>query len=169
MEIRYGGPEDAKALAEIGARTFYDAYVNAVDLENLTTVIKETFSEGHQLQEINDPETIFLVAEEDGKMAGYAKLKTNASNEHVNSKDPMELSRIYLLQEFIGKGIGRELMQRCIDESRQRGCNSLWLGVWEHNRNAIGFYRKLGFREVGSHAFKFGNEIQTDLIMELEL
>jgi diamine N-acetyltransferase len=168
MELRYGESKDAKALAEIGAKTFYDAYVNAVDLENLMTVIKETFSEGHQLEEINHPETIFLVAEEDGKMAGYAKLNMNASNEHVNGGKSLELSRIYLLQEFIGKGIGRELMQRCIDEARQRGCDSLWLGVWEHNRNAIDFYRKLGFREVGSHAFKFGNETQTDLIMELE-
>jgi diamine N-acetyltransferase len=169
MEIRYGGPEDAKMLAGIGARTFYDAYVNVVDLENLTTVIKETFSEGYQLEEINAPEMIFLVAEEEGKMAGYAKLNTKASNEHVNGRKSLELSRIYLLQEFIGKGIGRELMQRCVDEARQRGCNSLWLGVWEHNQNAIGFYKKLGFREVGSHAFRFGNEIQTDLIMELDL
>lgn len=169
MELRYGGPKDAKVLAEIGKKTFYDAYVKDVDLENLKTVIEETFSEELQLQEINNSDSLFLIAEVNGKIAGYAKLIRNASNKHVIGKDHMELSRIYLLQEYIGKGIGKELMQRCIDEARQRGCNSLWLGVWENNQNAIGFYRKQGFREVGSHVFMFGNEVQTDLIMELEL
>lgn len=169
MELRYGGPKDAKVLAEIGKKTFYDAYVKDVDLKNLKTVIEETFSEELQLKEINNSDTLFLIAEVNGKIAGYAKLIRNASNEHITGKDHMELSRIYLLQEYIGKGIGKELMQRCIDEARQRDCNSLWLGVWENNQNAIGFYKKQGFREVGSHAFMFGNEIQTDLIMELEL
>lgn len=169
MELRYGRPKDAKLLAEIGKKTFYDAYLKAVDVKNLKTVINDTFSEEHQLEEINNPDTIFLVATLDGKMAGYAKLIKNASNEHIKGKDMMELSRIYLLQEYIGKGIGKELMQRCMVEARQRGCDSLWLGVWENNHKAIGFYRKLGFREVGSHVFKFGDEVQTDLIMELEL
>ena len=169
MNLRYGKPEDANVLAEIGAKTFYDAYVKAVDKENLKMVIRGTFSEERQLEEINNPDTIFLIAEVDGKTAGYTKLLMNASNEYVNSRNPMELSRIYLLQEYIGKGIGRELIRRCVDEAMQRGCDSLWLGVWENNQNAIGFYRKLGFRAVGSHAFKFGNEMQIDLILELEL
>jgi ribosomal protein S18 acetylase RimI-like enzyme len=45
----------------------------------------------------------------------------------------------------------------------------LWLGVWEKNPNAIGFYERLGFKKVGTHAFRFGSEMQTDLLMALPL
>jgi diamine N-acetyltransferase len=167
LKLRYGEPKDAKALAEIGAKTFYDAYVETVDLENLKTVVNESFSEEYQLEEINHPDTVFLIAEVDGRMAGYAKLKMNAVSEHVSTRNPAELSRIYLLREHIGKGIGKELMQGCINEARQRSCDSIWLGVWENNQKAINFYKKVGFREVGSQTFMFGRELQTDIVMEL--
>ena len=60
-------------------------------------------------------------------------------------------------------------MQATIQEARLRGCDSVWLGVWEENLRAISFYKKWGFREVGNHIFTVGNDPQNDFIMELEL
>jgi ribosomal protein S18 acetylase RimI-like enzyme len=73
------------------------------------------------------------------------------------------------VQEYIGKGVGRELMAAAIREAGQRGCDSVWLGVWEKNPRAIAFYKKWGFQEVGSHVFQLGDDLQTDFIMELML
>jgi len=42
----------------------------------------------------------------------------------------------------------------------------VWLGVWEKNVDAISFYTKMGFREVGRHSFRMGDELQYDLIMK---
>jgi ribosomal protein S18 acetylase RimI-like enzyme len=81
----------------------------------------------------------------------------------------MELRRIYAVQEFIGKGVGKELMYRSIHEARQRDCDVIWLGVWEKNQRAIDFYKKWGFREVGAHLFALGDEPQNDLLMALDL
>jgi hypothetical protein len=47
--------------------------------------------------------------------------------------------------------------------------DSLWLGVWEKNEGAIRFYERNGFSVTGSHPFRMGDEIQTDLIMKLPL
>ena len=41
----------------------------------------------------------------------------------------------------------------------------IWLGVWEKNKNAIAFYKKQGFVQIGSHSFYMGDEEQIDLIM----
>jgi ribosomal protein S18 acetylase RimI-like enzyme len=60
-------------------------------------------------------------------------------------------------------------MQSAISEAKQRGCDSIWLGVWEKNPRAINFYKKWGFKEVGTHIFHVGDDPQKDFIMELAL
>jgi diamine N-acetyltransferase len=39
-------------------------------------------------------------------------------------------------------------MGRAVDEARVAGADVLWLGVWERNERAIGFYRRCGLRSV---------------------
>jgi ribosomal protein S18 acetylase RimI-like enzyme len=73
---------------------------------------------------------------------------------------------LYASQEWLGRGVGGALMQACIDEGRQKGFRTLWLGVWEHNNRARAFYRKWNFREVGEHIFRLGDDSQTDILME---
>jgi len=60
-------------------------------------------------------------------------------------------------------------MSASIQEAKQRGCDSIWLGVWEKNPRAISFYQKWGFKEVGTHIFHVGDDPQRDFIMELLL
>ena len=57
-------------------------------------------------------------------------------------------------------------MQRCIDEARETGFQTIWLGVWERNSRALAFYRKWDFREVGEHIFQLGSEPQRDILMQ---
>ena len=45
----------------------------------------------------------------------------------------------------------------------------VWLGVWEHNYNAIRFYERIGFERCGSHDFMLGNDKQTDILLKKEL
>jgi len=169
MNIRFAVADDAKMLAEMGAKTFYDAFAKDNTPENIALYLEKSFSPEIQRAQLSDPEIVFLIAELEGKSIGFAKL--NLNRDHNSQKNPktLELERIYAIQEFIGKGVGRELMQACIDEARKRGCNSLWLGVWEKNPRAIEFYRKWGFKEVGTHIFNLGNDPQMDYIMELRL
>jgi ribosomal protein S18 acetylase RimI-like enzyme len=41
--------------------------------------------------------------------------------------------------------------------------------VWEHNVRAVRFYAKHGFRDVGSHVFVLGSDVQTDRVMVRQL
>jgi diamine N-acetyltransferase len=169
MNIRYGTTNDAKLLAELGAKTFYDTFAKDNTPQNIASYIKELFSSEIQLNELSDPDIIFLIAELDGTPIGYAKLRMNSKDESIKGMNPVELERIYALQEYLGKGIGKELMKASIKEAKERGCESIWLGVWEKNQRAIDFYRKWGFKEVGTHIFNLGEDPQNDFVMELEL
>ena len=169
MNIRYGTIEDAKRLSELGAKTFYDTFAKDNTPENMATHLKKSFSPEIQFAELSDPENIFLIVEHESQPIGYAQLILHSKEETLTGNKPLEIRRIYATQEYLGKGVGKALMQAAIQEAKQRDCDSLWLGVWEKNPRAIDFYRKWGFKEVGMHTFKVGDDPQRDFVMELAL
>jgi GNAT superfamily N-acetyltransferase len=168
MNIRYGTTQDAEMLSDLGARTFYDTFSKENTPENITAYLKRSFSPEIQFDELSDPDVIFLIAEFENIPIGYAQLILNSQDESIKGTKPLELRRIYASQEYLGKGVGKQLMQAAVREARQRGCDCIWLGVWERNQRAIDFYKKCGFR--GWHPyFSVGDDPQNDFVMELEL
>ena len=169
MNVRYGTTEDAKLLSELGAKTFYETFAKHNTPENLDLYLRESFSPEIQHNELAAPDSVFIIAELNETAIGFAQLIIGSKDEAIEGSRPLEIRRIYTLEAFIGKGVGSGLMQAAIQEARLRGCDCVWLGVWEENLRAISFYKKWGFREVGNHIFSVGNDPQNDFIMELDL
>lgn len=169
MNIRYATAADAQMLAELGAKTFRDTFTRANTPEDMDAYLKASFSPDIQFRELSEPDVIFLIAESEGNPIGYAQLVMNSKHESIKGARPLELRRIYASQEYLGKGVGKELMKATIEEARQRGCDCVWLGVWEKNQKAIDFYKKWSFHVVGFHTFVLGEDQQNDFVMELEL
>ena len=156
-------------LSELGARTFYDAFAKANTPENMDAYLKKSFSPDIQFNELSQPDMVFLIAEAEGKPIGYVQLILDSKDESILGAKPLEIRRIYASQEYQGRGVGKELMLATINEARRRGCDCVWLGVWEKNQKAIDFYKKWGFREVGTHLFSVGDDPQNDFVMGLTL
>jgi diamine N-acetyltransferase len=165
--IRIAALQDVNALCQIGAKTFIETYGEQNTPENLQNYLKEKFNKKQISDEILTDETIFLLVELNTETIGYAKLRIN----FVENPDPkaLEIERIYIEKAFHGQKMGTILMQKCIDVSREKGYHSLWLGVWEYNPKAIGFYKKWGFEIFGTHIFQLGDDAQTDYLMKKEL
>ena len=102
-------------------------------------------------------------------MVGYAKVKRNSTEPCVSGENPLELCRLYSLNEYIGKGIGKSLMLQCLDFAAESGHDYMWLGVWEYNFRAQEFYKKFGFEKCGEHVFQLGNDPQTDWVFERKI
>ena len=83
---------------------------------------------------------VFLEAAEDGKTVGYCAFYANDSETRR-----AYISLICILKEKQKMKYGRQLLDRCIEESRQRGMKTLRLEVLDDNLNAIGFYKHCGF------------------------
>ena len=169
MNIRYGTTEDAKMLSELGKKTFYETFAKDNTPENIEAYLKASFSPEIQFNELSEPDNIFLIVEAENRPIGYAQLIMNSKDNAIKRDSPLEIRRIYAVQEYQGKGVGKALMQATIREAKERGCDCVWLGVWEKNQRAIDFYKKWGFREVGTHLFFVGDDPQNDYVMELEL
>jgi len=164
--IRQASRDEIETVTEIAARTFRDAFGPDNDPDNMEIYLATAFAPEQIATELADPASKFLLAYVGAEIVGYAKLKVGEVPECVRASSPVELVRLYLDQKVIGKGYGATLIEACFKQARENGYKTIWLGVWERNDRAQAFYRKWGFIEVGFHAFKVGNDVQTDLIME---
>ena len=60
-----------------------------------------------------------------------------------------EIKRVFVLQEFRGRGLSAKLMDYLESELHQRGVELLRLETGVRQPEALGLYRKLGYRERG--------------------
>lgn len=167
--IRRASRDDTEILAELGNRTFRDAFGPDNNAEDMEAYIASAFTPTQIASELADPAVTFLLAYLAEKPIGYAKLKVGKVPECVHGFKPLELERLYIGEGVIGKGYGTALMASCVEEACQSGYETLWLGVWERNERAQNFYRKRGFSGVGTKEFIIGKDVQKDLIMERRL
>lgn len=98
----------------------------------------------------------YLVAEEDGAVAGYAYL--DAYNERSAYRYTADLS-IYLAHDHIGCGTGARLLTAIEQEGKGLELHSIVAIITEENARSLSFHGKHGYREVGrlyKSGFKFG-------------
>jgi diamine N-acetyltransferase len=170
LKIRRATSEDAAALAEFGARTFYEAFSADNTSEDMARHLASAWSPGLQRAEITDPLLDTLLAvDANGNIGGFAQLQAERAPAEVPTQKPVELKRFYVDKPWQGRGLARELMAAVEREARARGARELWLGVWERNERAQAFYRKCGFRPVGTQIFVVGSDPQTDKVMLKEI
>ncbi len=81
----------------------------------------------------------FWVKEIKGKAVGCAAL-------HISWDNLAEIKSVAVLKRFQGKGIGRELINACLDEARVLGIKKVFMLTYKPK-----FFKKFGFKEV-SHA-----------------
>ncbi len=169
IDIRYATAADNGLLAELAARTFQDTFGEDNSPENMAAFLAASYGPEIQAAELADPSVVFMIAEIARTAAGYAQLRDGQPPSCITGARPIELARLYARKEWIGGGVGAALMQTCIAEAKRRGCDTLWLGVWEHNARARAFYSRWGFQAVGSHIFQLGDDPQTDLLLQRAL
>jgi len=171
ITIRQALRDDSALLTDLAYTTFWDAFASHPKNrpEDMKHYMRQAFSEEQIALELADENTVFLIADIAEKPAGYAKLVRHATEEGIAAERPIELARLYSHQEFLGKGVGQNLMDACFEFAKESGHDVMWLGVWEYNPRAQRFYERNGFRAVGRHIFQLGSDPQTDLLMQREL
>jgi len=48
----------------------------------------------------------------------------------------LELERIYVINEYQGKGLGAQILQKVVEIAVKKKKEYIWLGVWEYNKEA---------------------------------
>jgi L-amino acid N-acyltransferase YncA len=145
--IRNVKPEDVSAITDI-----YNHYVR----ESTATFETEPVTEEEMRNRVLSISAHFpyLVDEENEVITGYCYAhpwKARAAYQYTLE------TTVYLAPEFIGKGIGRLLMERLIEESRSSGFRALIACITAENESSCSFHERLGFEKV-SHFVKVGEK-----------
>ena len=169
VTIRKASISDLETIQEISKRTFIETFIEVNTPENMDNYIQENFNAQQIALEINNPESAFYLAILDHQAIAYLKLNFGNAQTEIRSSQAMEIQRIYVLKNFHGKKIGQLLLNKAIKIGQESGVETIWLGVWEKNHKAIQFYNNNDFVEFDQHNFTLGNDVQTDLLMELRI
>ena len=142
--VRNAVASDARALRETMRRTHSETdYLlsypdeQGTDEEREARLLEEAERCGNQVE---------LVAIVDGRIVGSAGVEAVGSRRKVAHRARFGIS---VLKEQWGMGIGRVLMESCIDCARRAGYAQLELEVVAGNERAVSLYRRAGFEEYG--------------------
>ena len=135
IRIRQIKEEDNFALANIIREVFMEH-----DAPQKGTVYSDPSTDNlYGLFQI--PKSILLVAEINNRIVGCCGIyPTNGLNENC-----VELVKFYLTRDARGKGIGKELMQKCIHSAREFGYTQIYLESLPQFSKAVSIYEKQGF------------------------
>lgn len=90
------------------------------------------------------PRSVYWVAEIDGEMAGGAGVfPTPGLPENC-----CEFVKFYLAASARGKGVGRKLMEQCLESAKSLGYTQVYIESIPEFNTAISFYEKMGFQTL---------------------
>ena len=143
MTVRYiTEADDPAAISGIYEKSWKSAYKGIIPQEWLDSI-----PEGKWARHLGRTDMKHLILEEGGVPLGTASFCASRWEEFRGFG---EIVSIYLLPEHTGRGLGRLLMQECLDGLRSEGFTRAMLWVLEDNLRARRFYEKLGFTPTGA-------------------
>lgn len=167
--IRECNFNDIEKIRSIEIQTFQETFATENTEEDMKNYLDENFNSFKVKAELENLESKFFVAEIEDKVVAYMKLNVGTAQTDQDYNHSLEIERIYVRQEYQNMHLGNQLIKRAIAFGTDLGLEYIWLGVWEHNTKAIGFYERMGFVKFGSHVFVLGSDEQTDYLMKLPL
>ncbi len=162
LSFRQATFADALHLSLLADFSFRATFIKDFkDRQDLDDYCGKTFAYDKIKGGLAKADNYFLLADFEEEVVGYAKLKLG--------ERPVQLQKIYLHPAFLGRGIGKALLERSKDIAREAGAGKLWLDVEEQNQNAIAFYQRTGWTTTGEFDFQIGSQVFHFYRMELTL
>ncbi len=164
--IRVAIPGDEAALALVGAATFLETYADKVRGADIVSHCAAKHSAAVYAAWLGDDRCRVWAAETaTGALVGYLVLTPATLPDGEAHPDDLEIQRIYVLSRVQAGGVGYRLMQGALEEAAQRRARQVVLGVLKKNTQAVAFYRRQGFAEIGTRQFQVGAAVFDDYVL----
>jgi putative acetyltransferase len=117
--LEYGAPKIGTAYSDAATQAMYDHYQQP-------------------------RRAYFVVEDENGTIQGGAGIGPLDNG----SGDYCELQKMYFTKEARGKGVGRLLMEKCLDSATQLKYQNIYLETMDNMYEAQKLYKKVGFELI---------------------
>lgn len=160
MIVRPAYARDIAALARLKLATFRETFVAGFAIpypaEVLAAFEEQSYAPAVVAAELADAERASWIAEEGGRMLGYAQVGRCKLPHPEVRRGAGELYQLYILREAQGGGLGRLLLKPALAHLARAHPGPVWLGVWSGNGVAQAFYARHGFAKVGEYRYPVG-------------
>ena len=152
LQFRQATPHDSTALSELAATTWrqfegtigadtWNMLSNALSKVDYAALAKDAFG---------------VLCEDESKIVGMAFLVPSGHPTEIFPADWCYVRMVTVSDGYNGKGIGKALMTRCIEEARARGETIIGLHTSEFMNAARHIYEHLGFTVAKELHPRFG-------------
>ncbi len=139
MRIRKASQEDLPMITEI----YNEAILTTIATFDTT---QKTIEEQQTWFEDHGNKNPIMVAEIDGTVVGWSSL--SKWSDRCAYTDTAEIS-LYIKKEYQGKGIGKDLLKRILEEGEKQGLHAVIARITEGNTISIALHESLGFFHIG--------------------
>ena len=163
MEIRPARRGDAERIAAVARETWHAAYGDVLSADAIDATVDEWYAPASLRAAIDRETGSFVVAEADGEVVGYLQAGYRESVGNV------VVSRVYVLPDYWGEGVGTAMLERVATELHEAGYERVSAVVLADNELGRAFYDARTFEEVGRQTTTFGGEEHDEVIVAADL
>lgn len=99
---------------------------------------------------VHDPDSVLVCARDGDRIVGMGMLFVM----HKVGKRKGFIEDVVVAESHRGQGIGKHIMQKLIELSRERGVHTLQLSSGHERVAAHALYEKLGFKKQDTHLYR---------------
>ncbi len=154
--------EDIRLVAELAAVIWRQHFTPIIGRDQVAYMLRHFQSFAAISRQIRDEGYRYRFLLDAGEPAGYCAV--------LPRTDDLFLSKLYVVAEHRGRGLGREAVAWCADFARENNRAKITLRVNRDNASSIAFYEKAGFRRTGIDVKDIGGGfVMDDVLMEKPL
>lgn len=164
FSIKSATSEDAPLIRKLASQIWSYTYNTILTAEQLEYMFEMMYSEESIIRQMTVDGHCFFIASIDNVPSGYISIEKK-------SEKLFNFQKIYALPDLHGKGFGRFMVEQAINYLKSNFETPFTVELFvNRNNKAVGFYKHIGFREVGTRDHAIGDGyFMNDYIMNLDL
>ncbi|UWQ02854.1 GNAT family N-acetyltransferase [Aliiroseovarius crassostreae] len=157
MLLRKANESDASSIAALSLEVWIGTYLKHGINGVFADYALQEFTVDKIAAMLRDPMEHVIVSENKEGIDGFARISWNKAAP-INCASTTEITTLYVQPRHHGRGIGKALLDQVFEVCRARGIEAVWLATNSENTNAIRFYEKLGFLQIGNTHFRINDQ-----------
>lgn len=167
MHIRRAQLNELPILENLARQIWPATYAHIISQQQITFMLDWMYSFPALKQQHEEGHEFYILTAESTDI-GFIALEWIGDAHSVMTR-ALKINKLYVLNDFQGKGAGSALLEKAKERAAETGCKSIFLQVNKAN-SAKNFYLKLGFQVREEAVFDIGNGfVMDDYIMALAL
>lgn len=159
MKVRKAVLEDVKGIAKVHVDSWKTTYSNIVPKEYLNNL---NYESRERLWKENIPQGNVYVAENDaGEIIGFSSGGKERTSQYPDYTG--ELYAIYILKEYQGNGIGKQLVKPIMEDLQKQSIFTMIVLVLEENSSRL-FYEAIGGKKIDIIEIEIAGKALNELV-----